>query len=311
MRTKFKLGLFDIFGEIITEREINHECANDPACVMDRMKREISAIMAENSDKHVLGVGIAVPGPYFWQEGRIATISDFEGWEDVKFKEEMTKGFGLPMIIDHDANAGALAELLVAPNELTQGTFVYLSVDEGVGAGIVNDGKLFRGAIGTAGEVGHMSVDVNGDVCECGNRGCLAHCASVNYLMQSAKREAARHPGTTLREGFSFDDLVRSIKEGDPAALMAFGETAKNLSAGIINIMCAYGANEIIIGERVSRIGDFLLDTLREFIRARTFKDFFDKVRIRLTSLKGDPIFIGAAALAIDYCLRRTQVFKN
>jgi N-acetylglucosamine repressor len=310
LRKQFKIGLFNIFGEG-SKASIIENKDNDPIKVIESMKNEIAKMIDDNRDKNVVGIGIAVPGPYFPHEGKIMRITDFDGWDDIKFKEEMTSNFKIPVIIDHDANAGALAEWWVAPNKLIHGTVVYLAGGEGLGAGIINDGKIFRGALGTAGEIGHMSIDINGDVCECGNRGCLVHCASVNYMMQIAKQEIKNFPGTMLTYDFDYKMLVNAIKERDDLAIYAFSKTVKNLSVGIINIMCAYGTNEIIIGNELSEIGDYLIETLYELIKGHTFKSFTEQVNIRLTSFDTDPIFIGSAALAIDYCLSEPWVFEN
>ncbi len=309
-RRIFKIGLFDIFGELITKRVFSHETL-DPFAVTEKVKQETHKLLQENADKRILGIGVAVPGPYFQYEGRIRSITDFEGWDNVAFLDTMTGDFDIPVIIDHDANAGAMAEWWVSPNTLTQGTSVYFSVDEGVGAGIINDGRIFRGALGTAGEVGHMSIDINGEVCACGNRGCLVNCGSVHAMMRAAEREMPKYPGTVLKPGFTYEALFEAVRSGDGLADFAFRATAKNLAAGIINMICAYGANEIIIGHTISEIGEYLIETLHEYMKGHTFAPFLEKVCIRLTSFDEDAIFIGAAALAIDYCLGKTKVFEN
>ncbi len=303
-------GLFDIFGELITRRIFNHETL-DPFAVTEKVKRETYKILQEYADKRILGIGVAVPGPYFQYEGRIRSITDFEGWDNVPFRDTMAGSFDIPVIIDHDANAGAMAEWWVSPNTLTQGTSVYFSVDEGVGAGIINDGRIFRGALGTAGEIGHMSIDINGEICACGNRGCLVNCGSVHAMMRAAELEAYKFPETALKPGFTYEALFEAIRSGDELADSAFRTTVKNLAGGIINMICAYGANEIIIGHTISEIGEYLIETLHEYMKGHTFAPFLEKVCIRLTSFDEDAIFIGAAALAIDYCLGKTKVFEN
>ena len=309
-RRIFKVGLFDVFGECVIKRTFNHETL-DPFVVTEKMTREITNLLQEYEDRKILGIGIAVPGPYFQSEGRIRAITDFDGWDNVAFREHMASSFDIPMIIDHDANAGALAEWWVIPNELTQGTAIYFSVDEGVGAGIINNGRVFRGALGTAGEVGHMSIDKNGEACECGNRGCLVKCGSVHAMMRLAEHEMHRFPDTVLTPGFTYENLFGAIRTGDRLAVFAFREVSYNLAIGIINIICAYGANEIIIGHTLSEIGEPLIRTLHEFIKERTFLPFLERVNIRLTAFEEDAIFIGSAALAIDYCLDRTKLFEN
>lgn len=310
MRRQFLLGLFDIFGEVISKKVFVNE-SNNPVAMIEKMQREINNTLDDHSDKKILGIGIAVPGPYFRLEGKIKTITDFDGWDDIPFKKVMTESFDIPVIIDHDANASAMAEWWMVPNKFLQGTIVYLSVDEGVGAGIINDGRLFRGGLGTAGEIGHMSIDKNGEVCECGNRGCLVKCGSTTYLERTARELLPQYPETILPPDFDLGLLYAAIRQKDELAMTAFLRMAENLAVGIINIMCAYGANEIIIGNAMAPISDILLSTLIDLIKGHTFASFIERVTLRITSFEEDPIFIGSAALAIDYCLGRTSIFET
>ena len=307
----FRIGLFDIFGINLNQSRFDHEKSTGPEVVVAKIKLEISRLIEKNRDKNIIGIGIAIPGPYFSHEGRIVDITDFPGWSKIQFKEEMASAFDLPVVIDHDANAGAVAEWWIAPNKQLTGTMVYLAVEDGLGAGIIHDGVLFRGAMGTAGEIGHVSINLDGPLCVCGNRGCLTNYASSKYLMERTREELPGYPDSMLREGFSYQDVVRAVKAGDPLAVAMFRETVRNLAAGMINILCAYSPNEIVIGGMISEFGEYLLKVLEEYVHGHTFPNFTEQVTINLSTLGPDPSFVGAAALAIDYCLRQASIFEN
>lgn len=310
-RNFFNVGLFDIFGQRISNKRIDNNKLSGPASVVSRMKDEIAGLLGQNKDKNIIGIGIAVPGPYFRNEGRISSVTDFPGWDDIHFKQEITEAFDIPVIIDHDANAGALAEWWIAPNEMVKGTMVYIAVGQGIGAGVIHDGKLFRGALGTAGEIGHTSINFNGPLCECGNRGCLTHYVSTTDFMRRVEEAMPKYPDTALKQGFAFKDLVAAVKQGDALAVDIFGEIMQYLSAGIINVICTYGPNEIVVGDEMSEIGQLLIDMLYQLQNGHTFQSFNRQVRIRLSSFDMDPAFVGAAALAIDYCLGNTSIFES
>ncbi len=310
-RGYFRIGLFDIYGIRVFEERFENEKSVGAQCVVAKMKAEISRLIKNNRDKNIIGIGIAVPGPYFSREGRIVDITDFPGWSKIQFKEEMTNAFDLPVVIDHDANAGAVAEWWIAPNKQLTGTMVYLAVEEGLGAGIIKDGVLFRGAMGTAGEIGHVSIDINGPLCVCGNRGCLTNYASTKYLMERVKEKLPEYPDSLLKEGFSFQDVVCAADKKDPLAVTMFCEVMRNLAAGMINILCAYSPDEIVIGGMMCEFGDNLLKVLMKYVDGHTFPNFTEQISIELSTLGPDPSFVGAAALAIDYCLREAGIFEN
>ena len=310
-RNFFDIALFDIAGQPVHRKTVDNRKASGPPEVVAAIRREIEAMRAANRDKRILCVGMAVPGPFFYHDAKIALLTDFPGWNDIDFKREIMDRVPLPTIIDHDANAGALAEWWIAPNEMKDGTIVYFAAGQGLGAGILNDGAIFRGALGIAGEIGHMSVDVNGPLCACGNHGCLTNYVSTTYALQRVRERLADHPGSALDSDADFPRFVRAVRDGDPLADSVYREIMRYFSAGIINALWAYGPNEIIIGDEMSAIGQPMLDLLRGILSRSALKRFTDQVRIRLSSFEDDPAFIGSAALAIDYCLANTQVFET
>ncbi|MDR0841139.1 MAG: ROK family transcriptional regulator [Christensenellaceae bacterium] len=310
-RTSYKVGLFDIYGENIVMEKYPYDKKLGPMRVVRMMRESIENMLQAHADKRIVAIGVAVPGPYFSEKGMISSMTEFPGWEDIPFQEEMAKGFSIPVIVDHDSNAGALAEWWLATNEQLSGTLVYIGAGDGIGAGILHDGAVFRGAMGIAGEIGHASINKDGPVCECGNRGCLTNYVSTPYMAQRINGALADYPGTILKRDSSFFEIVEAINKKDPLALYVFRDVMGSLSIGIINVICAYGPNEIIISDRFSLIGESIIDTLMEMVTEKAKRNYFENVTLRLGSFTKDSSFIGAAALAIDYCFGNSNIFER
>lgn len=310
-RRFFIVGLFDISGALVYDKKIKILRGDAPEEVIDRIRIEISEVVRSNVDRNILAIGVSVPGPYYPGDGKMDNLSDFPGWADISLVDELSSFVEIPVIIDHDANAGALAEWWIAENGIRSGTMVYLALGQGIGAGIVNNGQVYRGGYGTAGEIGHSSIRYDGEYCSCGNRGCLNLYASTISFMEVL--ETGREQGSTanLKQDFSLEDVKEAINLGDTFVLKAFEQEIEYITCGIINIICSYGPDEIVLGDEMAFFGDVLLDSLKKNLRGRTWKKFIDKTQIRLCSFSDDSAYVGAAALAIDYALGKSAVFNN
>lgn len=310
-RDFFEVGIFDLLGQNLLSRKIKNDKASGPRFVVEKMKNEIGKLLQNTTYKDIIGIGVAVPGPFFRNEGKIVAINDFPGWDQINIVAELEGAFNIPVIIDHDANAGALAEWLVTFNKDKKETVAYIAVGQGIGAGITNDGVIFRGALGTAGEIGHTCIDINGARCECGGRGCLNHYASTTAVLHAVKKKRKQYPNTMLRDSVTFDDVLAAINKRDALALDAFHETVRYLAIGVVNMISTYAPNEIIIGDEMSLVGEELIEELKKCVSDRTLPQFFENVSIRLSSFKSDPAYTGAAALAINYALEHTEIFES
>ena len=116
---------------------------------------------------------MAIPGPFIKQEGKIAVLTETAGWGNMAFKEELEKHFSYPVFMEHDANAGAYAQIWYDKTIDKNSSLIYVAIGQGVGAGIVYHGEIIKGELGIAGEIGHTTINYDGPRCECGNRGCL------------------------------------------------------------------------------------------------------------------------------------------
>ena len=186
-RHMFAVGVFDISGKLYTMRETEFELEQDTREVLTDMKDQIHETLKKY--KNVVAIGLALPGPYIREEGRIAMVTSMPKWHDINFIDEFKNEFNKPLFIEQDANAGALAEWWFGNHGRPLNTLAYFLAGEGVGSGIVENDNLLLGMQGVASEVGHISIDVNGPRCECGNYGCLELYCCASAMLERAKQE--------------------------------------------------------------------------------------------------------------------------
>ena len=296
-RQMFAVGVFDISGKIYIHTETKFPFEEDPQKVLSAMKEQIHDMLKKY--ENVVSIGLAVPGPYLRDEGRIAVVTQMSAWHTINFIEEFKEEFNKPVFIEHDANAGALAEWLFGGHTQPLHTLAYFLVGDGVGAGIIERGRLFLGVQGTACETGHISVDVHGPRCECGNYGCLEmYCSAPAILKKVQERVPECLPSENPQSSDACTAVFEAARAGNQKALDVVRETAE------------YNPDIIILGDVVSQGGDLLLPIVQEVVRQRVIPELHTKVRIKISALKVDPTLYGAAATATDKVLQLPSKFS-
>lgn len=163
-------------------------------------------------DPSIVAVGMAVPGPYLKDEGRTALVSSMQGWRQINFIDEFSNAFSVPVFVEQDARAGALAQFLLNP-ELSEGSLAYYLLGEGIGLGVIDNGTIYYGEHGTATEIGHVSIDVNGKPCDCGNVGCLERYCSANAIHE--RLNANPSIGSRMRDDDACAGLRSTVRQGE------------------------------------------------------------------------------------------------
>lgn len=165
-------------------------------------------------DPSIVAVGMAVPGPYLKDEGRTALVSSMQGWRQINFIDEFSNAFSVPVFVEQDARAGALAQFLFNP-ELSEGSLAYYLLGEGIGLGVIDNGTIYYGEHGTATEIGHVSIDVNGKPCDCGNVGCLERYCSANAIHEQLNANPSIVPGCeTMTHAQAWRSTGRQCERG-------------------------------------------------------------------------------------------------
>jgi predicted NBD/HSP70 family sugar kinase len=307
-RHVFAIGVFDISGKLYTQQQTEYSLNDFAEDVIASMKEQIHKNLKKS--KNVVAIGLAVPGPYLRGEGRIAMVTRMPNWRTVNFIDEFKHEFDKPVFIEQDANAGALAEWWFGNHGRPLNSLAYFLAGEGVGSGIVDHDRLLLGNLGIASEVGHISIDYKGPVCECGNRGCLELYCSTMALLKKAEKDLPElfekpYENRTEACGRIFD----AARAGNKKAIKLVNEIAEYLGYGCVTLINAYDPEIIVIGDSIAQGDELLLPTIKKIVEERTLKAISSNVRIEISKLKIDPTLYGAAAIATDRVLRKPSEY--
>jgi predicted NBD/HSP70 family sugar kinase len=235
----------------------------------------------------VLGAGIALAGPVDQVTGRAKPSSISPSWVRIDVASEMTTLLGYPVYVDNDANLGALAELMFGAAR-GENDAVYVWVDTGIGAALIINAQPYRGAIGTAGEIGHSTIDENGPVCRCGNRGCLERFVGAPALL------AHLHG---MHGDLSVDDLLQLALAGDVGCRRVIADAGRLLGIQIGNLCNLLNPRRVIIGGSLSAAGDLLLDPIRSSLARSALPAAVATAEVVAGQLGNRATALGACAL--------------
>jgi predicted NBD/HSP70 family sugar kinase len=298
-RREFYTGCFDLSAKMYSTEVHPIHPEDTPIQVISRIER----IIKEYCNNHnIIAAGFSVPGPYLREKGIIAKMTEFNGWEKVNLLDYFTSHLEIPVYIEHDANAGAIAEWWLGKN--MSSSLVHIIASEGIGAGILINGKLLYGSDGIAGEIGHMSIDINGRSCQCApySRGCLEqYCSSLSFI-RDIKEQLPVHTESILynKTDITISDVFSAARNGDEFAISMIKKVGYYLGIGIANVVNIYNPDSIIISDIMTQAGDIMLESIRETVKRRILPEIYQNLTINYSTLQCDSTLYGAALVAID-----------
>jgi glucokinase len=290
-------------GALAGDAEVHHRVyrlwgGGDRDQVIATMVEAVAAVKSAAGGAGAVGFGI----PSLVEFARGTSISSVHlPLDDVPFRALMRERLGVPVYVDNDVNLAALAELRVGAARGAR-FVVMLTLGTGIGGAIVIDGRLYRGADGAAGELGHVTVDADGPPCACGNRGCLEAVVSGSALGRAGARFAAANPGSAVARAtpVTGEHVSELALAGDPDARTVVESMGELLGAGLVGIVNTFNPEVVVIGGGASRLGELLLEPARRVVAARALRPSRDTVRIVPAALGPEAGLIGAALFARD-----------
>jgi predicted NBD/HSP70 family sugar kinase len=306
----FSVGLFDISGkEIEHGTQFYDENINTSQDVFDSIREEIRKRINKNTSGEILAMGFAIPGPFIRRDGRIAFMSEFAHWKNIFIKAELEAEFNIPVYVEHDAHVGAFAEYwhMSCNREID---LVYIAAGQGIGTGIITNGELYKGGLGSAGEIGHTCVEVNGPQCKCGSRGCLQKYCSSLALTAEVNRKINAGANSILHRNCSFEEILEAIQKKDPLAREEYIKCCEYLSIGIINIINLLNPHIIVVGDEMSQVDpDLLMSVITKNIENSILPEIrkFTKIMISPTN----SILTGACIYALEELFKTPVVFRK
>lgn len=292
-RTHVRIALASLSQEIVAEREVavrrGYPAAEGVAVAREVFGELLESMGAAPSD--VTGLGVGIPGPIDSRTGRVGSGSILPEWIGEPLQELVEEGFGMPALIENDANLGALAERAWGAARGVD-DLVYIKVSTGIGAGIVVGGQLYRGGSGTAGEIGHTTVNTMGPVCRCGNRGCLELEAAVPVILE---RLAASHgPDLTIER------VVELLDAGDVPAQRVVEGAGHALGISVAGLCNLLNPSMIVIGGDLAGAHRPLLDSVRDVLRRVAVPSAVEHVRLAVSELGQRAQVLGALAVVFQ-----------
>ncbi len=286
-----QVAIADLSRTILAERvqplDVDNaaEEALDAAVALTRGAVEEAGLDADR----ILCAGVGLSGPIDRDAGTVHPGKILPGWDGIRPVAELSARLDLPVHLDNDANLGALAEVTLGAG-IGARDAVYLMVSGGIGAGLIINGEIYRGAGGTAGELGHVLVDESGPICRCGNRGCLETFAGGPAIL------ALLRPGHGA--DLTLDGAIALAEAGDSGARRAIGDAGRVLGRSVSVIVNAFNPELIVVGGSLGAAGDVLLDPLREAIHRYAIPSAAQDVRITGGVLGDRAEVLGALELA-------------
>jgi predicted NBD/HSP70 family sugar kinase len=305
--------LTDLRGEVFSWQHREHPVRSDPdgTEVLIRELCDQCLTAKKGSRKALLGIGLAVPAPVDPRAPERLSGIVLPSWRGHPGVGGFFEGYDVPVFVDNDANLGAIAEYWWGAAKGVD-DFTYIKLATGIGSGHMVGGRIYRGATGVAGEIGHISIDPQGPRCVCGNRGCLATYVGSQELVARAEHLIPRFPDSLLANG---DITITSIEDaalsGDPLAINLVEEAALHLGiviAGVLNLM---NPASVILGGGLSRLNEQLVNPLREAVLRRTLVNSIAASEIRTSDLGPQDIAIGAATYVLQQALQNPRLFPG
>jgi predicted NBD/HSP70 family sugar kinase len=254
-----RVAIADLAHTILAEDErdldVDHR-ADEGITLAGRMVRGLLDQVGMDPDR-VTGVGMGLPGPLRHDGGEVGDSAILPGWIGSRPAQLIEAELGMPVRVENDANLGALAEIVWGAGR-DHADVVYLKVSTGVGAGLVLNGRLYHGSAGTAGEIGHLTIDERGPVCRCGNRGCLETFAGADAVLEALSQRE--------EEELTIRDVIERARSDDLGCQRALGDAGRTLGVAVAGVCNLLAPELVIVGGELARAGDVLLEPIREVV---------------------------------------------
>lgn len=299
----YMLGLLtDLEGNIITEKYIDYNYSSYDA-TMEMLFTIIDYLIATKptSNYGIVGIGVGVPGAVN-NDGDVLLVPNLN-WKDIQIKELIERKYNVPVIIENEANAGAYGEKKYGVGK-QYNHIIYVSVGIGIGVGMIFDRKLYKGNNGFSGELGHMTIELNGKQCNCGNTGCWELYASEKALATNMDVFDIPKPPKEIQD---LDYLLSLTEENNDKVIQLFEKIGEYLGLGINNIVNIFNPEQVIIGNRMSSASKWIEKPINKRL-TQSLSFLKEDLRIDFAELSTHSAALGMAAFSVDKFLINYQV---
>jgi glucokinase-like ROK family protein len=308
--TSIHIAVADFARKIIAQHHEPAMVREGPIKILGRVCQLLEGLMQdyELNANHLRGIGIGIPGPVDFSNGTVVSPPIMPGWDRYPIIETVQQWFpSANVVVDNDVNVMAIGEANQGAGKEV-GNLIFVKIGTGIGAGIVCNGAIYRGSSGCAGDIGHISVDKNGPLCHCGNKGCLEAMAGGAAIAERATTAALEGKSPVLlgyyeRNGgaLTAEDLGNAAREGDVPSIEMIRESGQMVGDVLASLVNFYNPDMIVIGGGVSKLGNLLLSSIRQAVLSRSLPLATRDLHIVFSQIGNDAGILGAVNLAMDY----------
>ena len=293
-------------GEVLGEDRRPTQAQEGPDAVIGRVVDSVRRAMGQAGagKDDVVGVGLSTPGPCDPERGVVSEAPNLAGWRNIPLAQIAGEALEMPALIEHDAAAACYGEYRFGAGQGFR-HIIYVTLGTGVGGGFIIDGRIYHGATGAAGEVGHLILDENGPACTCGNRGCVE--AFATRAANAPEATEAVHAGRSplLAELAGGDQMTAELvhqaaQQGDEAAREVIERAGHYLGLGLVGVLNSFNPQCLILGGGLLGLGDLYLEPALRAVRQGAFKQILTDVTITRAKLGNRAGSLGAAALIME-----------
>ncbi len=313
--TSIDLGIADFSGRLLVRYAEAASIKDGPIKILGRVCTLLEKLLLDNhlNIVKVKGIGIGVPGPVDFSIGALVSPPIMPGWDGYPIIQTVQQWFPTAnVVVDNDVNVMALGEIHQGAGRGVD-NLIFVKIGTGIGAGIVCEGKIYRGFRGCAGDIGHIGVDKSGPLCHCGNKGCLETVAAGPAIAERAFLAAQAGKSSILMKRYEenkmtlrAEDVGHAAREGDATALEVIRESGQYIGDVLASLVNFYDPQMIVLGGGVSNLGNLLLSSIRQTVLQRSTPLATRDLQIIFSQIGADAGVLGAVSLATEYMFSLT-----
>lgn len=298
----------DLEGNTLAENYSSFDISVGPEKGLAQIISHIQEVLTVHNvpRNRLLGIGVGVPGPLDYTTGAVIAPPIMPGWDRFPLRQLLTQEFGLPVLVENDANLGAVAEKWRGAG-LGYQHLAYVKMGTGIGCGLILDGKIYRGQRGSAGEIGHITITRDGPPCKCGSYGCLESMAAVPAISNRARLaiEAGRKTTLSIHSAPPTpQEIADAAWQGDKLALELIEDAGRYIGTALATLINLFNPGIIVLGGGVTAIGEPLLNPIRETARNRSLLVSYEETEIVIGKLGREAVALGAVMLVLQEIFR-------
>ena len=311
------VALADFSAQVLDEVEIPFDITQGPEPCLAQAEALLFELIEKNdlSLDRIQAIGLGVPGPIVSEPGIVLAPPIMPGWDGYPIRQALERKWGRPISLNNDAELGVLGEWAYGAGR-GESDLAFIKVGSGIGAGLLLNGQIYHGATGSAGEIGHLTIDENGPLCDCGNAGCLEALAGGKAIARQAREAVMKGQRTLLSnmgpvEELSARDVAAAARRGDLVSQQIIARAGTYLGIAIAGLINIFNPRMVIVGGGVSQIGDLLLQPIRDIVHRRSLPAAAQTVKINTAVLRRRSSSMGAVVRALSIALHQVAEQKE